>query len=64
MNGTVRETRDDLVEGLHSRFVRKGHTGDKLEHSPDKGKDDGVTVFFLGMYAVYDEGFEEDGAVL
>jgi hypothetical protein len=33
-------------------------------HSPDKGKDDGVTVCFLRVYAVYDEGLEEDGAVL
>jgi hypothetical protein len=33
-------------------------------HSPDRGKDNGVTVFFLAVYAVYDEGLEEDGAVL
>lgn len=26
--------------------------------------DDGVAVLFLAVYAVYDEGFEEDGAVL
>jgi hypothetical protein len=24
----------------------------------------GVTLFVLAVYAVYDEGFEEDGAVL
>ena len=33
-------------------------------HSPDMGKDDTITVFFLAVYAVYDEGLEEDGAVL
>lgn len=39
-------------------------TRKRSRHSPDKGKDDTITVFFLAVYAVYDEGLEEDGAVL
>jgi hypothetical protein len=56
--------------------LRKGHVGEeRVRHSQyedadadDDGDDDdddnGVAVLFLAVYAVYDEGFEEDGAVL
>jgi hypothetical protein len=57
--------------------LRKGHVGEeRVRHSQyedadadddgdgDDDDDNGVAVLFLVVYAVYDEGFEEDGAVL
>jgi hypothetical protein len=63
----MKGTRDDLVEGLEDRkLMRKGHAGTEMGHySREERKDDGGNYqLFLAVYAVYDEGFEKDGAVL
>jgi hypothetical protein len=60
-------TRGALVEVLSHRFddEKGGHAGEETaKHSQGEKEDNGVAVSRLAVYAVYDEGFEKDGAVL
>jgi hypothetical protein len=56
--GTMR--RSSIRKGAGDTSARKNGT----THSRTKDGDDGVAVLFSAVYAVYDEGFEKDGAVL
>jgi hypothetical protein len=65
---TIRGSQGALVVELSVKVrLEKGQVAlarKTTRHAQAKDEDDGVAVLFLWVYAVYDEGFEKDGAVL
>lgn len=69
MKEAIRGSQGDLVVQLSAKVrLEKGQGAlarkKRTRHAQTKDEDDGVAVLFLWVYAVYDEGFEKDGAVL
>jgi hypothetical protein len=70
LNEIVKGTQDALVVvvELNAKLNKKGATSttERARYSRDENEneDTGVAVLLLAVYAVYDEGFEKDGAVL